>query len=324
LPAARECENIPFIAVVKAPSFDDTVPDAEGELSSSVQRGPRSEGALTVLRGPNEGALFFVESSGVVIGRSPDVEVPIPDDTLSRQHARITRIGNVFAIEDMGSTNGTSVDGEPTDGVSPLEDGSRIHLGKRTVLHFRLHDRVEMETVQQTQDQVQRDALTGLFNRRHLQQRFWSEVAFSQRHGSSLSLLLLDVDRFKQINDGFGHPAGDAVLRLLAEELTELTREEDVIARYGGEEFALVARGISLAQTMQLAERIREAMATKRVPVEGAEGAEVTFTVSIGVAHTSGEDVPTPQEMFASADRALYASKDGGRNQISLAPPGIG
>lgn len=296
----------------------DTVPDQDGEISSSVSRAPRSEAALTVLRGPNVGALFQLGEGDAVIGRSPDVEVPIPDDTLSRRHACISRVGDVFAIEDLDSTNGTLVDGEPVQGACALDDGARIHLGNRTVLHFRLHDPVELQAAQQVQDMALRDPLTGLFNRRHMQDQFWSEVAYAERHRSPLSLLLLDVDHFKRINDTHGHAIGDAVLRDLADALRELTRSEDLLARYGGEEFALVARGISRDQTVQLAGRICETIAARTVDVEGLQ---LRFTVSIGVAHVSGGAPCTTQEMFAAADRALYASKDAGRNSVSIAPP---
>jgi diguanylate cyclase (GGDEF)-like protein len=287
-------------------------------LSSSVERGARSEGVLTVLRGENPGALYTLEGPEAVIGRSPDVAISIPDDTLSRRHAIIRRHGLVFAIEDLGSTNGTFVDGTRVERPHALEDGCRIFLGSRTVLHFRLHDAVELEAARQTQALTQRDPLTGVFNRRHLQERLSSEAAFSRRHRTPLSLLLLDIDHFKLINDTHGHTVGDAALRLLAQALTSLTRNEDVLARYGGEEFAVLARGIDRGGTLVLAERIRVAIAGQRVPTD--HGA-IAFTVSIGVAHCTGTEDADADELFEAADRALYAAKDAGRNHISISPP---
>jgi diguanylate cyclase (GGDEF)-like protein len=146
----------------------------------------------------------------------------------------------------------------------------------------------------------------------------WSEAAYARRHGTPLSLMLLDVDHFKQINDEHGHAVGDDALRLLARALSTLTREEDMLARYGGEEFALVARGIGRQDTLLLAERMRSVIAQQRLPI-GQQ--EVAFTVSIGVAHSeTGEDADA-QHMFEAADRALYAAKDAGRNGVSIAPP---
>ncbi|MFI5307510.1 MAG: diguanylate cyclase [Polyangiales bacterium] len=297
--------------------LNDTTRDEGDDLSQSVERGPRTEAALTVLRGENPGTFYTIDGPKAVIGRSAEVEIAIPDDTLSRQHACIHRSPDGFAVEDLGSTNGTFVDGERVAGKRALEDGCRIFLGSRTVLHFRLHDAVELEAARSAYALTVRDPLTGVYNRRHLQDRLEAEVAFSRRHGTALSLVLLDVDHFKQLNDEHGHAIGDAALRLLAEAVSGLTRQEDVLARYGGEEFALIARGIDRDATLGLAERMRKEVEAQRLPT--ARG-PVTFTVSIGIAHSpTGSDL-TAQQMFESADRALYASKDSGRNKVSLAP----
>jgi two-component system cell cycle response regulator len=305
-------------STVGSSSVNDTHREEVDELSQSVDRGPRSEAALTVLRGTNPGTLYALDSPEAVIGRSPDVGVPIPDDTLSRRHACVRRVGNTFVIEDLGSTNGTFVDGVRVQAPFTLEDGCRIFLGSRTVLHFRLHDSVELEAVRQTQALTVRDPLTGVFNRRHLHERLWSEAAFARRHGTPLTLILLDIDHFKRINDSYGHSTGDAALLLLAQALTALTREEDVLARYGGEEFALVARGIDRNDAVVLAERIRQSVADQRLLTERGP---ISFTVSVGVAHSEiGEDAEA-QRLFEAADRALYTAKDAGRNSISIAPP---
>ena len=295
----------------------DTFRIEDEELSSSVSRGPRSEAALTVLRGDNVGALYPVLGLEAIIGRDPEVAVALPDSSLSRQHARIHRSGNTYSIEDLGSTNGTFVDEERVTGRRSLEDGCRIYLGTRTVLHFRLHDAVELDAVCASYALTVRDPLTGIFNRRHLQERLWSEAAFARRHRTPVSVILLDIDHFKRINDEYGHAAGDAALRLLANALTALTRQEDVLARYGGEEFALIARGIDRARTLALAERMRGAVEEQRLLVADRS---ISFTVSVGIAHSeSGEDAQA-QQLFEAADRALYAAKDAGRNIVSIAP----
>jgi two-component system cell cycle response regulator len=295
----------------------DTTRQEDDEITGSVGRGPRSEAALTVLRGENPGALYALEGANIVIGRSPDVEVAIPDDTLSRRHARIQRVGTVYAIEDLGSKNGTFIDGRRVEQTEALEDGCRIFLGTRTVLHFRLHDAVELEAVRKTHALTVRDPLTGVFNRRHLQERLWSEAAFARRHRAPLALLLLDIDHFKSINDQHGHAVGDVALCALATSLTALTRQEDVLARYGGEEFALVARGIDRANTLAFAERVRQSVAAQRIPVDSGS---ISFTVSIGIAHSEHGDDADAQRLFEAADRALYAAKDAGRNMVSMAP----
>lgn len=298
----------------------DTFRDEVEDLSDSVARGPRSEAALTVLRGENVGALYPLDGDDFVIGRSAEVGITLPDDSLSRQHARIRREGDAFTIEDLGSTNGTFVDGERLERPRALEDGSRIHLGSRTVLHFRLHDAVELEAARQTYALAVRDPLTGVFNRRHMQERLWSEAAFARRHHTSLSLILLDIDHFKLINDEHGHAVGDAALCLLAAALTGLTRQEDVLARYGGEEFALIARGIDRDGTLLLAERMRSTIEALRLPLDG--GGSLGFTISIGIAFCEPGDETEAQQLFEAADRALYSAKDSGRNHVTLAPSG--
>jgi diguanylate cyclase (GGDEF)-like protein len=296
-------------------NLSDTYKDADGELSSSVERRPRTEAALTVLRGDHVGALYPLDRDEVVIGRSCDVAVALPDDNLSRQHARIARApaGGEYTIEDLGSTNGTFVDGERVRGKRVLEDGCRIHLGTRTVLHFRSHDPVELQVALETYALALRDPLTGVWNRRHLEERLWSEAAFARRHGSPLSLILFDIDHFKRINDEHGHATGDAALRLLASALSELTRKEDVLARYGGEEFALVARGIDRDATLVLAERMRQAIESQQLPIGRRR---TSFTISVGIAHSAaGEDVEA-QQLFEAADRALR--RQGRRPQHGL------
>jgi two-component system cell cycle response regulator len=283
-----------------------------------VRRGPRCDAALTVLRGELPGALFTLQTGSTIIGRDPDVAISLPDHSLSRQHARVTGAGGTYKIEDLGSTNGTFVDGARIAGSHTLEDGCRIHLGTRTVLHFRLYDAVELAAARESYALTVRDPLTGTYNRRYLHDRLGSEWAYCRRHCTPLSLLLLDIDHFKRINDQHGHSVGDQALRALANALSELTRQEDVIARYGGEEFALIVRGIDREQTLALAERIRKTVEVQRVSVPNDS---VSFTVSVGIAYSEQGEDGDPQSLLETADRALYAAKEAGRNVVSFAPP---
>jgi diguanylate cyclase (GGDEF)-like protein len=295
----------------------DTSPDEFDESTDSVGRGPRCEAALSVLRGELPGALFPLNSDEIIIGRDAEVAISLPDHSLSRQHARVLRRDNIYMIEDLGSTNGTFVDGTRIAGTRMLEDGCRVHLGSRTVLHFRLYDTVELAAACASYALTVRDPLTGVYNRRYLQERLWSEAAYCRRHNTPLSVIMLDIDHFKRINDQHGHSVGDDALRGLASTLSELTRREDVLARYGGEEFALIVRGIDRAETLTLAERIRCVVADRHLSVETGV---VSFTVSIGVAHCENGDDCDADRLLDTADRALYGAKYGGRNRVSVAP----
>jgi diguanylate cyclase (GGDEF)-like protein len=155
------------------------------------------------------------------------------------------------------------------------------------------------------------DALTGLYNRRHLMGTLASEVQRSRRLRRAFSVLLADVDRFKQYNDTHGHLAGDAALVKIAEVFRQTTRQVDCVARYGGEEFVVMLLEANMATATLVAERIRARVAQQDL----GQGA---LTLSIGVAeYPDGGD--TPEELIATADAAMYKAKNAGRNQVVVA-----
>ncbi|MBI4995785.1 MAG: sensor domain-containing diguanylate cyclase [Rhodocyclales bacterium] len=164
------------------------------------------------------------------------------------------------------------------------------------------------------------DALTGLSNRRVLIVTGEGECRRGARHEHPLSLLIFDIDHFKCVNDAWGHPAGDAVLRALADLCRGRFRQgTDVVARIGGEEFAILMPATSHDEAMVVAERLREAIAGMRV---GFGGATISCTVSIGVASLSPTQLSTTDfdSLLVRADRSLYRAKDGGRNRVVGAP----
>ena len=274
------------------------------------------EGTVTVLSGPSPGATFGVSADGAVMGRSEEVEIFIDDPGLSRRHARIVRDGGEFFIEDLGSTNGTYTGGTPVEDLRPLEDGDRIQIGEATVLRFSLRDRLEQDAAERVYEMTVRDPLTRLHNRRFLEERLDSEFAYALRHGTGLSVLMIDVDHFKRINDTHGHQAGDAVLQNLANELARMVRTEDVLARYGGEEFVIVARGIEGESGVTFAERIRQNVEGLAIPWQGGQ---ITIAISVGIAHTGGRGYASSPSLVAAADGALYVAKRNGRNRVEVA-----
>lgn len=157
------------------------------------------------------------------------------------------------------------------------------------------------------------DGLTELKNHRAFQERLMMEMERARRYGFPLSLALLDVDHFKQYNDTFGHPAGDLVLRTVAERLTVSVREADLVARYGGEEFVLILPHAQAAEALVVAERCRRAIETADWPAR-------PVTASVGVA-TLIPAITTQAELIVAADQALYAAKRSGRNRVIVAAP---
>ncbi|MDD9942624.1 MAG: GGDEF domain-containing protein [Myxococcales bacterium] len=272
-----------------------------------------SVGTITLLSEPNPGAIYPIDDKGVVIGRTLEASLHIDDAGLSRKHARIYKLGGSYFIEDLGSTNGTSVNGQRISAPQQLFDGMRILLGKSTILRFSLQDKLEQDAARRVYEQTVRDALTGLHNRRYLEDRMPSEFSYSVRHGVPLGVMVVDADHFKRINDTHGHQAGDAVLQELGKILEEVPRMEDLAIRYGGEEFIVLARGVGLEGTAALAERVRARVMAAKITFEGKQ---IPVTVSIGVAATDNRQHQSAAALVAAADSALYRAKNDGRNRV--------
>ncbi len=161
------------------------------------------------------------------------------------------------------------------------------------------------------------DPLTGVFNRRHLDRQIREEVGKAHRYALPLSVMLVDVDHFKAVNDTFGHEVGDIVLRNLARLMVSIVRNWDIVARYGGEEIVIVAPNTALTSAATLAERLRRAVADAELaaPDERTGYQSVRVTISIGVTELS----PVTNDAAAllkKADRAMYSAKHEGRNRV--------
>jgi diguanylate cyclase (GGDEF)-like protein len=165
----------------------------------------------------------------------------------------------------------------------------------------------------QLEELATHDPLTGAFNRRKLNELTAAEISRAQRYGQPLSLFILDIDHFKDVNDTHGHEAGDAVLVALADLLRAGIRATDSLARWGGEEFVVLSPAIGLPETATLAERLRATLAAREFDAVGQ------VTASFGVADYHSGD--TADSLFARADQALYRAKDGGRDRVEVAPP---
>jgi diguanylate cyclase (GGDEF)-like protein len=157
------------------------------------------------------------------------------------------------------------------------------------------------------------DGLTDLFNHRHIHELLHEEFERTRRSGEPLAVAMLDLDRFKLVNDTYGHPTGDVILYETARILRETAREIDMVGRYGGEEFVVILPGTDEEAAAQFAERVREAVSEY---VFRDEANEVKMTVSGGVASFPGTDIDHPDVLIKRADEALYAAKEGGRNRI--------
>jgi len=184
------------------------------------------------------------------------------------------------------------------------------------VTHVSVVQREREEAVEKLQEYANRDGLTGIANRRFFESRLRDEFLRWQRYGGELSVLLFDLDHFKDINDRFGHAVGDTVLRVMAQRVADAVRVQDIFGRFGGEEFALLLPCTPLADAMIVAEKVR--MTICDTPVE-AEGVRVPVTASVGGA-AARPGLPSYEVLINEADAALYSAKRQGRNRsIALA-----
>lgn len=209
-----------------------------------------------------------------------------------------------------------------TKPFDPDELLARVTIGQRIL---QLEERL-MDSRRQMEVLAMHDTLTGLFNRRAIQDRALAELNRLARGatGARLSVILLDIDRFKHINDNHGHEAGDRALRLVADLLAQQLRSYDFVGRWGGEEFLLLLPGAGAAEACAAAERIRDGLAQTVVPLEGGG---VTLTASLGVATLGvaacgpapGGGEPWLDRLMRAADQALYQAKHAGRNRVCVA-----
>ncbi|HEY1191059.1 MAG TPA: GGDEF domain-containing protein [Gemmata sp.] len=268
--------------------------------------------------GPQLGNRYFLGPRAVHIGRVEDCDIRTAEHSVSRRHARIEPAEGGHAVRDLGSTNGTAVNNTPIkEGTHPLKDGDYLQVGN-VIYRYLAGGNIEAEYHEEIYRLAIQDGLTRLPNRRALDEFLEREVGRSRRHARPLSVLLLDLDRFKAVNDVHGHLCGDTVLRALADRLRAGVRVEDLCARYGGEEFAVVLVETDHATATEIAERLRAAVAAHPFRFENEE---LALTVSIGVATTWGDTANTPSELLRVADSRLYQAKRGGRNRVTGNPP---
>jgi len=287
--------------------------------SEPVQAGPVSRRAV-LLRTDRRGCgqLIALPSGRLRLGRSWDAEGRIDDDSVSRLHAEISVEQGAFSIRDLGSANGTFLDDERVT-CAALRDGSLVRLGGRVTFRFSVMEEDEQRALSSLQDLGHCDPLTRVYNRRHLEQHLAAELAFAERHGSSISLILLDIDRFKEVNDRHGHLAGDLVLERVADAISGQIRVEDMLARYGGEEFIIVLRETPVGGAEVLAERIRRAVAEAAIEISPDQSLRVTL--SAGCASLACASSAGAGQLLEIADRRLYLAKQQGRNRVIGALP---
>jgi two-component system, cell cycle response regulator len=285
-----------------------------------VQR--KGEDCFVVIYAPvasELGRRHVLDKESITIGRDRENDIVLDSDSVSRRHARIEHRDGTFYVTDLDSTNGTYVndDAEPISDCQ-LRRGDQVKIGD-TIFKYLSGSDVEAQYHETIFNMTITDGLTDVGNKKRLDQMVRKEIPRALRHERDLALLMIDIDHFKDVNDTYGHLAGDSVLRDLASIVQKRLRPDDELGRYGGEEFAAILPETSLDGAVKIAEDLRRLVETHPFVVEGEQ---IKVTVSIGVAGLKqGMDA---NAFFRAADELLYKAKNSGRNRVCPSPAEVG
>ncbi len=300
----------------------------------------------------NNKKMLLEEGRKYIIGRAPGCDAVIDDKFVSRRHASLELSGGSVLLSDLGSMNGTWYEGERVDKAelrsnssfriannnlslrtsSENDDRKRAEAGDTMLFEKQLAALLEgsddpelargidvlrrlyNKKKESLSELASRDGLTGLHNRRHFDEKIAEEVSRAARYERELSLLMIDIDHFKAVNDRHGHQKGDEALAAVAETLRSSFRSTDILCRYGGEEIAVLLPETSEANAARIAELCRSKIEAGTPKLLG-----FGLTVSIGVSSRAEGDAP--ELLVKAADGALYKAKEGGRNRVASSRP---
>ena len=260
--------------------------------------------------GPQLGKKWELGEDSITIGRDASNHIVIPKNAVSRKHARVSLEGETRIITDLQSTNGSYLNGRPIISA-PLNQGDQIKIGG-TIFKYLVGSNVETAYHEEIYRMAIIDGLTSINNKRFFMSELERETARAVRHSRPLSLLIFDIDRFKNINDTYGHLAGDTILQHMSKEISARIRSGELFARYGGEEFVILLPETPRAGAMKFAEQLRRLVAETTFRFENVI---IPVTVSVGVA-TLDKEHCNPETLIGLADEKLYAAKADGRNCV--------
>jgi diguanylate cyclase (GGDEF)-like protein len=284
-------------------------------VSAPKQQAPKSSRNACLVHiypaGATLGTRYTLKETPVIIGRDEACDICFPDDSVSRKHARIEPLGEGYGVVDLQSTNGTYVN-DARISLHQLKDWDYLRVGNG-IFRFLAGGNVEAEYHEEIYRLTIIDALTEIHNKRYLQDFLGRSLSCAIRYRRPLSLIVFDIDKFKDVNDRLGHLGGDYTLRELAAIIRRAVRREDLFARYGGEEFALVMPETLREDAMTVAENLRRLV--EQHPFHYLNH-RYKVTISLGVAAVSGDSWLTTSELIQRADENLYQAKRQGRNRV--------
>lgn len=275
---------------------------------------PRRNNACFVqYSGTDLGRRYNLDKPEMTIGRAPDSDIVINEQSVSRKHARVHVTNDTIDIEDLNSSNGTFVKDARINSRVALHDGEIIRLGTILFKYFSTTN-IDSLTVDKIYRMTNIDAPTQAWNKKYLTEQLQTEFNYSRRSGRDLSVIYFDLDHFKKVNDTYGHAAGDLILKETAGLVKSFIRKDDIFCRFGGEEFVIVLPNTNSKVAQDLAERLRQQIGQHAFKYEGKK---IQQTVSLGVSQLN-KDMADADALLADADRKLYLSKTNGRNRVTV------
>jgi two-component system cell cycle response regulator len=281
------------------------------DLHDPIERAQTHEPALILLEGDFPGQVFRLRQGRQIIGRRPECDIRLRERAVSGIHAEVIRMRDTVTISDLASTNGTLVNGMRIRHPVPLVQGSLLKLG--TCVFKFVDSLLEVEFTEALHTRGITDQLTGAYNHAYIVARlgFIIDMATETK---PVSVIAFDFDNFKQINDQYGHAAGDHILRVTSALIgSSFVRPQDVFARMGGEEFVIVCPETPLEPAVETAERLRRMFEERTFEYEGQQ---IGITSSFGVCSATSA-IEQPDAILGRADELLYRSKREGRNRVS-------
>jgi diguanylate cyclase (GGDEF)-like protein len=293
------------------------MPPEDSDTAVGEATSPSAEGAdrFIVLHYPDSsriGRAIDLEGTFLRIGRQESKnDLVIADETVSGEHARVERIGANWMLSDVGSKNRTFVNEREVTGSVILRTQDRVRFGS-VILKYLSGADIESQMHDAIYHLALHDALTDVHNRRHYYDELQTEIVRAKRHGRPFCVAMVDIDHFKRINDAYGHPAGDTVLRSVAKLLESRLRTGDELGRIGGEEFALLLPETTLPGATLLCNELRTAVEASKMTHAHHT---IRATISIGIAEWSQADTDH-EGLMKRCDLRLYDAKANGRNRV--------
>lgn len=311
--AAKKNKNLSVLEPVEQTNTRTELADpGDSKLADLLKESQEPDPSLVIIQGEQLGQVFRLKSGKTTLGRHPDCDIIVKQRAVSSFHAEF-KVGpdGEVTLEDKNSTNGVILNQQKIDRPVILRANDLVKIGTQ-VLKF-LDKQADTKFLEKLREQGKTDSLTGVWNKGHLMQAVHSSFDLAKR-GYTLSIIILDIDHFKKINDTHGHLAGDFVLKELIRVLRETgLRSEDVFGRFGGEEFMLVLPDSPVKVASSVAERMRQAIENHKFIFDGKT---ISVTSSFGVT-AFNSTMTNPDQLVELADKALYQSKANGRNKVT-------